>query len=139
MTTKLTFKDSFMAGLMAAGAATVVNAILFLVFHAAGVISDTIFIQPNQPMTIVPIIISSILPTLVATLVFFLLEKYTKSGFKIFRIISIVLLVLSFINPFVGIVGVTVGYAVVLNIMHIVVVAALLYFIGKSIKKNTTA
>ena len=139
MTTKLTFKDSFMAGLMAAVAATVVNAILFFVFHATGVISDTIFIQPNQPMTIVPIIISSILPTLIATLVFFLLEKYTKSGFKVFRIISIVLLVLSFINPFVGIVGVTVGYAVVLNIMHIVVVAALLYFIGKSIKKNTTA
>ena len=139
MTTKLTFKDSFMAGLMAAGAATVVNAVLFFVFHAAGVISDTIFIQPNQPMTIVPIIISSILPTLVASLVFFLLEKYTNSGFKIFRIISIVLLVLSFINPFMGIVGVTMGYAIVLNVMHVVVVAALLYFIGKSVKKNTAA
>lgn len=139
MTTKLTFKDSFMAGLMAAGAATVVNAILFFVFHAAGVISDTIFIQPNQPMTIVPIIISSILPTLIAALVFFLLEKYTNSGFKIFRIISIVLMVLTFINPFVGIVGVTLGYALVLNLMHVVVVAALLYFIGRSVKKNAKA
>lgn len=139
MNNKLSFKDSFMAGLMAAGAATVVNAVLFFVFHAAGVISDSIFIQPNQPMTIVPIIISSILPTLIAALVFFLLEKYTNSGFKIFRIISIVLMVLTFINPFVGIVGVTLGYALVLNLMHVVVVASLLYFIGKSVKKNAKA
>jgi uncharacterized membrane protein YoaK (UPF0700 family) len=137
MTTKLNFKHSIMAGLMAAGAATVVNAILFLVFHAAGIIVDTIFIQPNQPMTIIPIIISSIVPTLIATLVFFLLEKFTKNGFKIFRIIALVLMALSFVNPFMGIQGVTMGYAIVLNIMHVVVVGALLYFIGKSVNKNS--
>lgn len=137
MTTKLNFKQAFMAGLMAAGAATVINVILFLIFHATGIIVDTIFIQPNQPMTIVPIIISSIIPTLIATLVFFLFEKYTKNGFKIFRIIAIILMVLTFINPFVGIQGVTMGYAIALNVMHVVVVAALLYFIGKSVKKNS--
>ena len=60
-----------MAGLMAAGLATTVNAILFFIFKAAGIIVDTVFIQPNQPMTIVAIIISSIVPTLIATLVFF--------------------------------------------------------------------
>lgn len=138
MTTKLNFKQAFTAGLMAAGIATVVNAILFLVFHSAGIIVDTIFIQPNQPMTIVPIIISSIVPTLIATLVFFLLEKFTKNGFKIFRIVAIILLVLSFVNPFMGIQGVTVGYAIVLNLMHVIVVGALLYFIGNSVKKNST-
>lgn len=139
MTTKLNFKQAFMAGLMAAGVATVVNAILFFIFHGAGIIVDTIFIQPNQPMTIVPIIISSIVPTLIATLVFFLLDKYTKSGFKIFRIIAIVLMLVSFLNPFMGIQGVTIGYAIALNIMHIVVVGALLYFIGKSVTKNSVA
>lgn len=138
MTTKINFKQTFMAGLMAAGAATVVNAILFLVFHAAGIIVDTIFIQPNQPMTIVPIIISSIVPTLIATLVFFLLEKFTKNGYKIFRIVAIVLMLVTFINPFMGIQGVTMGYAIALNIMHVVVVSSLLYFIGKSVKKNAS-
>lgn len=138
MNTKVNFKQAFMAGLMAAGAATVINAILFLIFHAAGIIVDTILIQPNQPMTIVPIIISSIVPTLIASVVFFLFEKYTKNGFKIFRIIALILMTLSFINPFMGIQGVTMGYAIVLNIMHVVVVAALLYFIGKSVKKYTT-
>lgn len=125
-----------MAGLMAAGVATGLNALLFFIFKALGIIVDTIFIQPNQPLTIVPIIISSILPSLIASLVFFLLEKFTKNGFKVFRIIALVLVVLSFINPFMGIPNVTVAYAVVLNLMHVVVAGAVLYFIGKAVKKN---
>ena len=98
METKLSFKQSITAGLMAAGVAVVLNTILFYVLHAAGVFVDTIFLQPNQPLTIVPIIISSIAPTLIASMVFFLIEKYSDNGFKIFRIVSIVLLLLSFVN-----------------------------------------
>jgi hypothetical protein len=43
-------------------------------------------------------------------------------------------MVISFVNPFMGIEGVTVGYALVLDIMHLVVVGSLLYFIGKAFK-----
>jgi len=125
-----------MAGVMAAGVATGLNALLFFIFKALGIIVDTIFIQPNQPLTVVPIIISSILPSLIASLVFFLLEKFTKNGFKIFRIIALVLMVLSFINPFMGIPNVTVAYALVLNLMHVVVAGAVLYFLGKAVKKQ---
>jgi hypothetical protein len=138
MTTKLNFKQSMAAGLMAAGVAAVVNTILFFIFHASGILVDTIFIQPNQPLTAVPVILSSIMPTLIATLVFFLLEKYTKNGWKIFKIIAFVLMVVTFANPFMGIQGVTIGYAIVLDLMHVVVVASLLYFIGKAVKKNST-
>lgn len=133
MKSKLTFGQAFMAGLTAAVIAAVINVILFYVFHAAGIFVDTIFLQPGMPLTIVPILISSILPTLVATVVFYLLERFTSNGFKIFRIIAIVLLLVSFLNPFMGIPGVTVGYAVALNVMHIVVVALLLYFLGKKV------
>jgi hypothetical protein len=125
-----------MAGVMAAGVATGLNALLFFIFKALGIIVDTIFIQPNQPLTVVPIIISSILPSLIASLVFFLLEKFTKNGFKIFRIIALVLMVLSFINPFMGIPNVTLAYALVLNLMHLVVAGAVLYFLGKAVKKQ---
>ncbi len=138
MTTKLNFKQSMAAGLMAAGVAAVVNTILFFIFHASGILVDTIFIQPNQPLTAVPVILSSIMPTLIATLVFFLLEKYTKNGWKIFKIIAFVLMFVTFANPFMGIQGVTIGYAIVLDLMHVVVVASLLYFIGKAVKKNST-
>lgn len=135
MKNKVSFGSSVKAGLFAGLAAIVINVILFFIFHAAGVISDTIFIQPGQPMTVVPIIISSILPAIVASMVFFLFEKFTKNGYRIFMIISIVLLLVSFINPFVGIPGVTVGYALVLNVMHITVVAPLLFFINREVKK----
>ncbi|UPT67448.1 MAG: DUF6069 family protein [Sphingobacteriales bacterium JAD_PAG50586_3] len=137
MKAKLSFKQSIVAGLLAAGTAAIVNAILFFIFHAAGIITDDIMVQPNMPMTVVPVIISSILPTLIATVVFFLLEKYTANGFKIFTIISVILMVLSFANPFVGIPGIGVAYGIVLNVMHVVVVAALLFFINRA--KNTNA
>ncbi len=135
MNAKLSFKQSMMAGLMAAGAAAVVNAVLFFIFHAAGIITDDIMIQPNTPMTVVPILISSIMPTLIAALVFFLIEKNSQNGVKIFTIVALVLMVLTFANPFMGIPGVTVAYGIALNVMHVVVVAALLCFINRA-KKN---
>lgn len=139
MKTKLNFKQSILAGLIAAGAAVAVNLILFFIFHGAGIITDTIFIQPGQPLTFVPIIISSSMPAIIGSMIFFLLERFTKNGFRIFTIISIVLLVLSFMNPFVGIPGVTTGYALALNLMHIVVAGALLFFINRQIKSVNKA
>ena len=133
---KLSFKQSIGVGAMAAGASVAVNAALFLAFHGAGIINDTLFIQPNQPLTILPVIISSILPTMVASMVFFLMEKYSKSGFKNFMILSVVLLLLSFSNPFLGIKGVTIGYALALNAMHVVIVVFLYVFIKRAIAKN---
>lgn len=135
MKAKLSFKQIMLAGLLASAAAAVINAILFFIFHAAGVISDDVMIQPNQPMTVVPILISSILPTLVASVVFFLFEKYSSKGLHVFTIVSMVLLVLSFANPFVGIPGISIAYGVVLNVMHVVVLAALLYFLQSAKKK----
>lgn len=139
MKTKLNFKQSILAGLMAAVTAIVVNLILFFIFHGAGVISDTIFIQPGQPLTFIHIIISSTFPTLVASIVFFLFERFTNNGFRIFTIISIVLLVLSFMNPFMGIPGVTTGYALALNLMHVVVAGFLLFYINRQIKSVNKA
>jgi hypothetical protein len=125
-----------MAGFTAAGVAAIINTLLFFIFHAMGVFTDDIFIQPNQPLSAVPIIISSTMPTIIASLVFFLFEKYSNNGFKNFRILSLILLVISFVNPFMGIKGVTIPFALALDFLHIPVVAALLFFIGKSIKSN---
>ena len=135
MNAKLSFKQSMMAGLLAAATAAVVNAILFFIFHAVGVITDDIMVQPNMPMTVVPVIISSILPALIASIVFFLIEKYSQNGFKIFTIVALVLMVITFANPFMGIPGITVPYGIALNVMHVVVVVALLFFINRA-KKN---
>ncbi len=56
MASKLNFKKSLIAGLLAGLTTAVINATLFLVFHTTGVISDTIYVKPGQPITIVPVI-----------------------------------------------------------------------------------
>jgi hypothetical protein len=134
MNSKLSFKQVITAGAIAAGCSMVINALLFFTFHAAGVLSDTILIQPGQPLTIVPIIISSILPSLIGASIFFLFEKYSANSFKIFSIISLILLVLSFVNPFMGIPNVTIGYGIALNVMHVVVALSLLFFLKRAKK-----
>ena len=138
MTTKVNITMSLKAGLFAALSAALFNTILFFIFHETGIFSDTVFIQPGQPLSLLPVLISSIIPTLIASVVFFLIEKYSVKGFKIFRVLAIVLLLLSFINPFMGIQGVTVLYGLALNLMHVVVVVALLYFLKKAVDSVQT-
>ncbi len=79
---------------------------------------------------------ASIVPSLTASMVFFLFDKLTNNGFKIFAIVAILLMVLSLYSPFAVIHGVITGYALVLCIMHIVVAVRVLYFIYRA-KQNT--
>jgi Family of unknown function (DUF6069) len=132
MTTKLNFKQIILAGAMAAAVSLVINALLFLIFHSTGTISDDVFVQPNQPLTILPVIMASIIPSLIGASVFFLFEKFSNNGFKIFSIVSIILMLLSFASPFTGVPGISNAYAAVLCAMHAVVALVLLYFIKKA-------
>lgn len=131
MTEKLSFNSIFMAGLKAAAVSIVLNAVLFYGLHAAGIFTDDIMIQPGQPLTIMPVVFSSLVPTLIGACIFFLLEKFTGSGWKIFRIVALIFFVLTLANPFVMIPGVTTAYAVALDVMHVVVAGSLVYFLGK--------
>lgn len=134
MILKLNFKQIILAGVNAAGVSVILNAILFFIFQSAGVITDTVYIQPNEPLTIVPVIISSIFPTLLGACVFYLFEKYTNNGFKLFSIIAIILMLLSLISPFKAIKDMPIAYGIVLDVMHVVVAFSLLYFIKRAKK-----
>ena len=134
MITKLNLKQSLFAGFLAGIAAAIINAVLFVVFHSAGVISDNIFPQPGQPLTIVPVIMASFVPLIIGGGVFYLFERFTGNGFKIFAIIALVLMVFSLVSPFTMIPNVTFGYSLVLCAMHIVAAISLLYFISRAKK-----
>jgi hypothetical protein len=136
MTAKLSFKQSMSAGLQAAMAAFVINGILFYIFHFAGVINNDILIDGKQPLTIVPIIFSCLIPSLMAALVFFLIEKFTNNGYVIFNIVAIVLLLLSLLSPFMAVKGISIGYGIALSLMHVVVALSVLYFIKKALKHS---
>lgn len=132
MKNKTTFKQSITAGLYAAIAAAIINALLFLIFRAVGVFTDTIEIQPGQALSIVPVLISSIMPSIIGSMVFFMIEKYSNNGYKFFSILTIILVVLSFMNPFLKIPNITLMSGIILNVMHVVVGGALLHFIKKA-------
>jgi hypothetical protein len=132
MNSKINFKNAILAGLYAGIAAAVLNAVLYFIGRGAGIFTDQLEVQPGQPLTVIPVLISSILPSIIAAIVFFLLDKFTSKGMLIFTIISVVLLLLSFMNPFVGIPGITMASGVLLNVMHVTVVVALLYFLKKA-------
>ncbi len=135
MKNKINFKQSITAGLFAGITSAIINLLLFLLFRAAGVLTDTIEVQPGQPLSIAPVLISSIMPSIIGSIVFFIIEKYSNNGYKIFSIIALVLVLLSFLNPFLMIPNVTVPYGIILNVMHVIVAVALLYFIKKAISK----
>lgn len=132
MNSKLSFKKSILAGLVAAGVSATINAILFFALHAADVITDSFFIKPNETLTVVPVIISSIIPSLIGAVVFYLFERFSNNGFKIFRVVAIGLMLLSLASPFLAVQGMPLGYAIALDVMHVVVALILLFFIEKA-------
>lgn len=136
MKTKLTFKQSITAGIMAGMTAAILNGILFFALHAAGLFTDDVFIQPGQPLTVVPVIMASIIPLLVGATLFYLLERYTNKGWMIFSIIAILFTLFSMSGPFTGIPGVTIPYALALCVMHLVAFASIMYFIKRAIQNN---
>lgn len=112
--------------------AAVLNVILFYVFSATGTIDPTIMVN-GQPIQVFHILMSSIVPTFVAALVFLLIGRFSKRPWNIFRVLALVLLIVTFMNPFMGIPGITIGMGVVLNVMHIVVALPIFYFFPKSL------
>jgi hypothetical protein len=134
MKTKITFTNALKAGFFAGLAAAAVNAVLFFIFHTAGIITDDIFVQPETPMTVVPIIFSSLVPSVIAGLIYFLFDKYSSKGYRNFSILAIILFVLSLANPFMGIPNVTVAYGIALNVMHVAVFGFVMYFVRKANK-----
>jgi uncharacterized membrane protein YvlD (DUF360 family) len=132
------FKSTIIAAAIAGVTAAIINSILYFLFLATGLISNSVFVQDGQPITVLPVIISSLIPSLLAGVVFYLLSRYTTNGYRIFSIIAIILLVISFANPFMAIEGVPLKMAIALNVMHIVVVASLLYFFKRIMEQGHT-
>ncbi|GEM_PF-1636346 len=100
--------------------AVVINVILFYIFSATGVFpKGFIAEQANGPITVLPVIIATIIPLAIATLLYALLARFTKRPNRIFWIIAIAFLLFSLYSPF-SIPNVQMSMAIGLNVMHIV-------------------
>ncbi len=129
----ITLKSSLIKGLMAGLAAAIMNSALFYAFKNLGAINDTVQIMPGEPLGVHNAIISSIISSLIASIVYFVIAIFARDAFRIFQRIAWIMLLLSFFSPFLFIPEVPVGYAISLNILHIVVAAAVIYIMKKHI------
>lgn len=112
---------------LAAIIAAAINAILYLIGDATGIMDPSVGIPSEtgvQAITLAPVLISSILPVLFAAGVLLLINRFSNNPLRVFGIVTVVLLVLSFANPFLGIPGMPVGMGIWLNLMHVVVAGA---------------
>ena len=113
-------------------AAAILNTVLFLIGSSMGAVPPAVRIPDayGQPLTLLPVLISSVMPALVAGLVLFLLIRFTKKPLRIFNSIAAVILLLSFASPF-TIPNITTGMIVLLELMHVVVAASVVYMFNR--------
>jgi len=125
---------------LAIAAAVVVNVALFYLGSALGLIDPAIGIPTpdgrTEPITVIPVIMASTVPVIIAAGTLALLNQFTANPLRIFGIITLVLVLLSFSNPFMMIPNVSVGMGLLLNLMHIVVAGSVWYFFSRYTRKG---
>jgi hypothetical protein len=125
---KIIAKNLLWAAPLAGAIAAVINSVLFFIGSSSGLIDSSILIPgANAPLTVVPVIASSIIPSIIAGLVLAGLNYFLSKPWRVFTIIAAVLLVVTFANPFMGIPGIPLGMGIWLNVMHVVVAGSVLY------------
>lgn len=122
------------AGLLAAVVAALGNVLVLLVSQSALGLDIVIPAQPGstQLMTLsIPVVIGvSAVSALGATLLLALLQRFTARALRIFQIIGVLFLLVSF-APVVGVPADT-GVLVVLGLMHIVAGAAIIGILSRA-------
>jgi hypothetical protein len=76
-----------------------------------------------QPLALGPVVVSSIVGALGATIVFAVVGRFARRPIRLFRIIAVVVLLLSFLNPLVVLPGASSQIILTLEFMHLVVAA----------------
>jgi Family of unknown function (DUF6069) len=131
-------KAAPLAGLIAAA----VNAVLYFIGDATGLMDKTVGIatpEGVQPITLMPVIMASIVPSIVAGILLALLNRFTANPLRIFGILAAVFLLLSLTGPFTSIPGIPTGMALLLCGMHVVVGGTVWYIFNRFVGKSNVA
>lgn len=125
--------------MLAGVAAAAANALVFLIAQAAGAIPPDIIVpEANEPITVVPVMMVSFMPAIVAGIVLAILAALTPHPVKIFLIIATIMLILSFYTPF-TIPGAIMPMIVVLNLMHIIAAVVISWVLIRFSRKTVGA
>lgn len=111
------------AGPLAIGIAVVVNSLLFVVADVLGVFPATVMDPGSgQPFALMTVAVASGAGAFGATVVYALLSRFVADADRWFRILAVVVLLVSFVTPF-TIPGAPATMIATLLVMHMVVAA----------------
>lgn len=109
-------------GIVAGVVSAVGNLIFFFITSVAG-ISYMIPVQNPEvlePLPAMVVAIASFMPAIGATILFALLGRFLSQGVRIFTIISVLFLIVSFAMPFTLPAAVPMATKIALNVMHVI-------------------
>jgi hypothetical protein len=118
-------------GLIAIVVAAVANAVLYFIGAALGWMPDTVLTPMGQPVTIVPVVASTVIALVVATIVYSILNRFTGNPNRWFTIIAVIVLVVSAASPL-SLPGAPTMMIVLLEVMHLVAGIAAIFFLRQS-------
>ncbi len=119
---RLSFSQTAAKAGIAAVLAAIGNALLYVIGSLLGAFPETVIIpNANAPMTIVPVLLVSVVTSVIGVIVYALINNL-----KIFSIVAAVVFVLMFVTPF-SIPDAPVSMVVFLELMHVLPAAAVLW------------
>lgn len=124
------------AGLIAAVSAAAGNAIVYAIGRALETIPHSVTVamgSGDEPITLTPVISSSILAALVGTMIYAVLRRFFTLPKRLFTIIGVILVLVSLAIPF-SIPDVPAKMALTLCLMHLVAAIAILESITRLVR-----
>ena len=120
-------------GAIAGGVAVVVNAVLYLVSNALGWFPADVLSPVGTPITLGPVIGMTVFGAVAGTVGYLVLSRFLSraQANRWFTILAVVVLVLMTTTPL-GLSGAPVMQIVMLEVMHLVIGVALIYYLPKS-------
>ena len=89
--------DLLKNGLLAGIIAGTLNVVIYFIAKQMSWVSNSVLLPGGKPLTLLPIIFSSVIPSILAAVTLFALDRMSDNPISIFTIIGIVILLLSFI------------------------------------------
>jgi len=122
--------DLLKNGLLAGIIAGTLNVVIYFIAKQMSWVSNSVLLPGGKPLTLLPIIFSSVIPSILAAVTLFALDRMSDNPISIFTIIGIVILLLSLGGPF-SIPRLPTSTRLTLALMHLIAGGVIIYFLRK--------
>lgn len=127
--------------LLAAVLAAVANAIVYFAASGLGAIPRDVLLpmaSGEAPLTVGPVAITSVVGAIGAAIAFAIIGLFARRPVRLFRVVSVVALILSFAMPF-TVPGVPMAMIVSLEVMHVVAWAVIVGLLTTLARRRESA